>query len=223
MIKKIKRFFSVNWILTIYANIYYLGIKHAFYFPILLGFGVKINSFGDRFSVSIPFKFGSLCFGLKGGPFSLGGKSFWHMDKGAKLKIQGTARISKGTSLKLFSNAELIVGDHFSSNANLILSCAKKITIGKDNLFGWNVTIMDNDGGHTIMFDGVIRNLPREIHIGDHVWIAAESSILKGSLITNDSVIGYKSNVCGLKCIENNSVIVGNPAVIKSTGFQWNH
>ena len=43
----------------------------------------------------------------------------------AKIKICGTARFSKGTNLKLFANSELFIGDKFTSNANLIISCAK--------------------------------------------------------------------------------------------------
>jgi acetyltransferase-like isoleucine patch superfamily enzyme len=59
--------------------------------------------------------------------------------------------MGKGVRLKLFNNSVLVIGNHFSSNANLLISCAKKITFGEDCLLGWNITIMDNDGGHIVI------------------------------------------------------------------------
>lgn len=222
--RSIQRVVSVGWFKSLYVNIYYFGLRKALKFPILLGHNVILNNLGAKDALEVPMNFGSLCFALKGGPFALGdNKSYWHIGKGAKLIIKGTCRFSKGTNMKLFDNAVLEIGDGFTSNANLIVSCANHITFGADNLLGWNITIMDNDGGHPVLKDGLEVNTPKPIVFGDHVWIASECSVLKGSKVSSGAVIGYKSNVCGLICDTENAVIVGNPAKVKSDSVRWEH
>lgn len=224
IIRNVKRVASVSWLKTLYVNIYYFGVRNAFKFPVLIGHNVVIDSLGSCKALNIPMRFGTLCFALKNGPFALGEKkSFWHIGNGANLIIRGTCRFSKGTNMKLFDNAVLEIGNGFTSNANLIVSCANHIKFGEDNLLGWNITIMDNDGGHQLLKDGLEVNTPEPIIFGDHVWIASECSVLKGSNISSGSVVGYKSNVCGLMCETENAVIVGNPAKVKNVSVRWEH
>lgn len=219
----IRRGMSVNWMKSFYLNVYYFGVFQAFRFPILLGFGVKIASKGGRKSVRCPIKFGSICFGLKHDPFSLGyNKSYWCIGKDASAIFEGSFRVAKGTTLHLFPGACFSVGDGFTSNANLLINCMKSITIGDGCLFGWNITMMDCDGGHLLIDQktGRILNLSIPIVLGNHVWVGAEASILKGSKIPDGCVIGFKSNVCGV--IERqNSVIVGNPAKDIKYEVEW--
>lgn len=129
----------------------------------------------------------------------------------------------KRNKIKIFDKAKVRIGNGFTSNANLIISCADTIEFGTDNLLGWNISIIDNDGGHNVTKEGQIVNSPKPIKLGDHVWIASECSILKGSSISSCTVIGYKSNVCGLVCDKPHSLIVGNPAKLKSADIDWEH
>lgn len=222
----IKRFLSVNWLLTIYLNIYYLGIKRAFRLPLLFGYGTQIGAIGKRGCIEVTDKFGALCFGLKREPFKLGSKTnYWYIGESSKFIIKGTCRMAKGVRLKLFDNSKIIIGNHFTSNANLLISCANKVIFGDDCLLGWNITIMDNDGGHTIINEGcsqsTIKN--KEIVIGNHVWIGAESSILKGSVVSDGSIVGYNSFVCGLKTNNTKCLIIGSPAYVKREQISWKH
>ena len=133
--------------------------------------------------------------------------------------------MAKGINMKIFDKANLYIGDGFSSNANLIISCANKIIFGNDCLLGWNITIMDNDGGHLILDkeSNLELNKAQEINIGDHVWIGSESSVLKGSIIPSGCVVGFKSNVCGIKkSVSDNTILVGNPAKPKKENIVWN-
>lgn len=218
------RMFSVNWLKTVYVNFYYFNIGKALKLPILMGYGVRIGSLGNRKAVQIPSQFGVLCFALKGGPYGLiNNASYWYIGKSGVVKIKGTCRMSKGINMKVFDGAILSIGGGFTSNTNLIISCANSIEIGEDNLLGWNITIMDNDGGHTLCCEGKVVNEAKPIIFGNHVWVSAESSILKGSIIADGSVIGFKSNVCGFTSEFHNSLIVGNPAREKKIGCTWIH
>lgn len=77
--------------------------------------------------------------------------------------------------------------------------------------------------GHPI-FDadsGLMLNPPRDITIGDHVWIAAKASILKGVSIQDGSIIAFGSIVTrdvGEKCI-----VAGSPAKKIKGNIKWEH
>ncbi len=223
--KNIIRFATVNWLKSFGVNLYYFDFFKAIRFPILIGYGTIIESLGDKHALHVENKFASFCFGLKKAPFALGNyNNYWHIGKNSSLHIEGTCRMAKGVNMKLFNDANLYIGDGFSSNANLIISCASSITFGKDCLLGWNITIMDNDGGHFILdkYSNIVLNNPQEIKVGNHVWIGAESSILKGSIIPNDCVVGFKSNICGIKDpVSYNTILVGNPAKSKKENIVW--
>ena len=62
----------------------------------------------------------------------------------------------------------------------------------------------------------------KEVNIENHVWIASDCTILKGTQIASDSVIGCNSLVCGIKVEEKNSLIAGSPAKVKKTDIVWN-
>lgn len=223
ILKNVRRFFSVNWLKSFYVNVYYLGIRKAFHFPILLGYGVKVSSLGERNAISVPQKFASICFALKADPFNMGHRnSYWHISKGARAVFSGSFRVSKGTVFHLFQGAIFKVGDGFSANANLVISCAKEISVGHSCLLGWNITIMDSDGGHTVLdaSSGVPLVGANPIRIGNRVWIGAEASILKGTELGDGSVVGLKSNLCGKKFCEN-VIVGGNPAKELKRGYTW--
>ena len=224
--KQIKRILSVNWLQTLRFNFYYFPVKKAIHLPILVGYKVHVGSLGSRGGISVPTKFGQICYGLKHDPFHRGyTNSYWSIEEGAKVTFLGSARFSKGTVLNVFKGGHLVIGDLFTSNANLRLSCAKSIFIGNDVLLGWDITIMDNDGGHVIrnLSDNSITNIAEKIIIENHVWVSAEASILKGKKISTGSIVGYKANVCGLKSEIKNVILAGNPAKIIKEDVVWLH
>ena len=56
------------------------------------------------------------------------------------------------------------------------------------------------------------RDIPKEIHIGNNVWIGLNSIILKGTHIGDNSIVAAGSVVKGVfPC---NVIVQGNPAVI---------
>ncbi len=61
-------------------------------------------------------------------------------------------------------------------------------------------------------------NQDKEINIGNHVWIGCRSTILKGSNIKNNTVIGACSMICG-NLDEGNSIYRNNKCLKK--GVNW--
>jgi acetyltransferase-like isoleucine patch superfamily enzyme len=90
-----------------------------------------------------------------------------------------------------------------------------KIRIGYDCIIAWNVFITDCDW-HSIEK----KSFQKDVFIGDHVWIAANSSILKGSVIGEGSIIAAHSVVRG-EDIPERSVAGGNPIRVIETDVLW--
>jgi acetyltransferase-like isoleucine patch superfamily enzyme len=127
--------------------------------------------------------------------------------------------ISKGSSIRV-SGGRLTIGNNFYMNKNCFISCSEKISIGENVLLGWNVNIRDSDG-HEIIYNGESKKSIKPVIIGNHVWIASFSDILKGVFLPNDSVIGYRS--CVTKGFgESHCLIVGCPAKVVRKNIDWN-
>ena len=98
------------------------------------------------------------------------------------------------------------------ANFNLTLVDDTDIFVGDSVMFGPNVTVAT--AGHPInpdlRRDVAQYNIP--VHIGNNVWIGANSVILPGITIGDNSVIGAGSVVT--KDIPANVVAVGNPCKV---------
>ncbi|MFJ5161281.1 acyltransferase [Pantoea sp. NPDC088449] len=95
------------------------------------------------------------------------------------------------------------------------------VSIGKDCMFSSNILFRACDG-HTI-FDiknGNVLNKSKPIILGDHIWIGAETTFLKGSEIPNNTIIGTSSIITKKHTLEF-TAIAGRPATIVKTGVNW--
>ena len=77
----------------------------------------------------------------------------------------------------------------FTMNTNSVLIAAKRISLASDVMIGRGVVIYDSDH-HTIRnAAGETTNPDAPVAIGDHVWLATNASVLKGTTIGSGSVI----------------------------------
>ena len=118
---------------------------------------------------------------------------------------------------------EIIIGDNtYIGGAHLaVTGKEKKIRIGKDSMLSNGIVIRTGDSHSIIdLSNGEKMNPEQNVFIGNHVWIAQNVTILKGSTVNDDSVIGCCSVVCN--SFEHNSLIVGSPAKTVKEGICWN-
>ena len=121
--------------------------------------------------------------------------------KNAIWDAQESCSINYGCTVEVLQNAELKT-EYFTMNSSSTIVCAKAITLGHDVMIARNVVIYDSDFHAITDEDGKILNKPKRVVIGDHVWIGTNATVLKGSEIGNNSIIGACEIVKG-KLAEN--------------------
>ena len=96
----------------------------------------------------------------------------------------------------------------------------RKIEIGRNCMFSFSVDIRNGDS-HTIIENATGKrvNWAKNIQIADHVWLGANTQILGGATIGENSIIGIRSLVNST--IEPNAIAVGTPAKVIKRGFNW--
>lgn len=126
-----------------------------------------------------------------------------------------------------FKQAKLIIGKNFSINKGYFTtaSCSGlSIQIGDDCMFGTGIYIRPTDG-HTIydINDKHIKNQPMNIVIGNHVWLAKNVAVLKGSVIPDNTVVGFGGiyTKSTNKIASENVVLAGNPLRVIQKDINW--
>jgi len=116
-----------------------------------------------------------------------------------KLVLNGPTRFFQGTYLLISDKATLTCGgiyNLFGSGCKII--CFDTITIGKRVDVTWECQIMDTSFHYiqsTENSSTQIAPLTKEIKIGDYVWIGNRTTIAKGTIIPDESIIASNSLV----------------------------
>lgn len=95
------------------------------------------------------------------------------------------------------------------------------ITIGSGSLLSNNIEIHSSDYHGIYDKDGKRINPDRDIIIGKHVWIGLGCIVLKGSIVSDDTVIGAGSLISG-SYLKKNVILAGIPAKIIKDQVFWN-
>jgi len=141
------------------------------------------------------------------------------LNDNSELIIDGDFVIGQNVKIYLSKNSKLYIGgkDKESDSgitSDCIIMTNKNIRIGKDFICAWQCFISDSDW-HTIE-GGYHQN----IFIGDHVWIANNCNILKGSNIGNNCIVASGSKTSN-KIFADNSIIGGTPAKVLKKVVNW--
>lgn len=214
MMNTIKKINNISLSKTIYANFKLLPLKKAFHFPIVCGRGVVLD-IQNKHGLSLADN-GKLKIGI-GGSFKIAhSKTFFHIGKNGKVIVQGSSSLCKGT--QLVADGELTIGNNFGCNANCLINCGQKMYLSENSLLGWNATVMDGDG-HNMISNGELKPKYSPVYIGDHTWLAAHATVLKGSRIGNDSVVAYGGIVSAK--YEEDALLLGGVNKVLKKNINW--
>ncbi len=123
----------------------------------------------------------------------------------AELPVNGSVSIGAETTIE---------DAHIASNEGA------PVVVGKDCMLAFGVDIRSSDS-HAITEQGSEKRLnpAAPIYVGDHVWVGAHVSLLKGAQVGDGSILGVRSVVTG--SVPSNATAVGMPARVIREGVVW--
>lgn len=208
---------------SVFYNLKWFGFKKGIVLPVLIGRKCIVSdSTGAKITIPIKTRTGNIKIGINEGPFlkGRGEFSYFKLSQNAQIIFKGKCNINAGSVINI-SSGICEFGDEFAANAHFLLSCENEIRFKDKVLFGWDCTVIDGDG-HTVISteDGKKCNQSKPIVIGNHVWIGAKTTILKGIYISDNTIVAYgslvtKSNQKGY------AILAGDPARIVKGEVDW--
>ena len=129
------------------------------------------------------------------------GVSFWIEDDNNIISIGKNSTFECGTQLAACEGTNILIGD--------------------DCMFSNHISIRTTDS-HSIIDNNCVRiNEAKDILIGNHVWVGWQSLILKGSVISDNSIVGARSIVSSSSPHIPNSIMAGHPVKIIRRDINW--
>ena len=219
---KVSEIFSliISLPITLYVNFRCLPFRTAVKLPIFVGYHTHI----DKLSKKIAFGCEPSTFMVRigwGGTEGreTGKRNFLHLNENASIQFNGRCTMSSGISL-ILDLGKLEIGENFYCNKNCTISCNDRIVIGDNALLGWNVELLDSDNHKVIHQNKPEARNHGPIKIGNHVWVAAFSHILKNSTIPDGSIVAYHSVVT--RQFEGEKLLLGGfPAKVIEEQIEW--
>ena len=147
----------------------------------------------------------------------------------ANVHIGGNLNIYVGQihpNFGMVENVHIYIGKYtsFESTNIITYNSNSSVEIGDRCMFSYGIVLYNTDA-HPI-FDadsGNIINSVRKLQIGNHVWIGANATILKNTVISDGCIVGMGSIVNSHYAPTPNSksIIAGNPAKIVKSNIVW--
>jgi acetyltransferase-like isoleucine patch superfamily enzyme len=143
----------------------------------------------------------------------------------AKIRIGSNVSFNRGSEIWVEDdNCVLDIGS-FSTFEKVHLAITEnnsKLIIGKDCMFATDIDVRTGDS-HSIIdkISGKRLNFASSVIIGNHVWVGAAVSILKGVTICDNCIIGTRSVVTKSLGVPH-STYAGIPAKSVKQNVNWN-
>lgn len=211
--RKIKSFFQINWIKTIYINFKMLPFSQAKHLPVVIFGKCSTHSLSGKLTFESPVRFGMLGLGQR--------YEIFQKESGkAELKIEGTLIIKGkaqfGYDYKIFvaKKAKLTIGNMASMASDAKIICTKNITLGDFCRMGSECQLIDtnfHDLKNTLINEVLVKNTG--IYMGAYNFISNRVTIM-GKTTTPDYCIIASNSLCNkdYTSFGNNILIGGIPA-----------
>lgn len=193
----------------IWTNFRYLDFSQAIKLPIIVSYNSFFKTTREGICFECPIRMGMVRIGFHEVPACSRKSTKLHVD--GKLVFKGEAHIGNGSNIYVARDGLMVLGDDFKISASSSIICYHEIEFGRNIQFSWDCLVMDSDTHSIYDEHGNRYNQDKSIVFGDNIWIGCRSTILKGSVIPSNCVIGSMSLVSGKK-FEESSIIAGVPA-----------
>ena len=221
--KDIKQLFRTRLLKTIWLNFTMLPLKQAVKLPIWLFGKTTFRSLKGKIIIKGQVFPGMIrigkndsyidtsvqqCIWTINGTIIFNGRL--HFGRGSYILVSDNARLEFGTN-----------GTYFGSNLRIM--CFDHIVIGDTVRVTWDCQFYDTSFHYIEQLDKdcEIKPLTSPIKVGDRVWIGNRTTISKGAVIPNDTIISSNSLVNkDFSPIEPFCMLAGCPATIKAKGLK---
>lgn len=117
--------------------------------------------------------------------------------------------------IEIGSNSTFTHSVHFCAQEDNV-----SIVCGKDCMFSNTIVVRTSDSHPIFDMNTDLRiNSAKSVTIGNHVWIAPGTKIMKGAIIHDGAIIGSNSMVT--REIPGNTLAVGMPAKVVKENIYW--
>ncbi|HJA66515.1 MAG TPA: NAD(P)-binding protein [Candidatus Mediterraneibacter cottocaccae] len=136
--------------------------------------------------------------------------------------ILGNIGVQKNLGIQIMGNrAKCEIGNNSTFvETSIVINTEGLVKVGNDCMFSHSITLAQSDQHY--IFDLASRkriNNPKEINIGNHVWIGREVELLGGATIGDNSIIGARSVTSGT--FPANIIAAGAPARVIRENVIW--
>lgn len=139
-----------------------------------------------------------------------------------RIIISDKVRFLGPCKIVLQGNAELLIGCNSGIRGVEFNLKQARIQVGELCMFSYGIVLRNHDSHRIIdSNNNQVINLPKDIVLGNHVWIGQNATILKGVDIGDNSVIGFGSVVTS-SC-EAGSILAGVPAKVVKYNVNWDY
>lgn len=202
-------FLALSIIKSVWINLHYLPFSQAIKLPIIVSYNTTFQCFkGGIIKLPSEVHFGMIHIGFH--DVTVAPKTRTTLRLYGSLIFLGSAFIGRSSRIHVGKGAELVLGDDFKVSSSSSIMCCKRIEFGKNIQFSWDCLVMDSDTHDIFYEDGRISQKDKIVKFGDDIWIGCRCTILKGSFIPSNCVIGANTIITGQQFKEN-SIIAGNP------------
>lgn len=187
-------------------------LKH--YFNIIKSLKLYIYGDNNLIDIEFPMRFDAVLIGLQKDNNSFKIKETIHPIRDARFFVEDGGSVSIGKNSELKNRGlHVVVNNGYKNKPKLVIG---------DNVFIAKDAIIRTSDGHSLIdpISKIAINEPEDVIIGNNVWITSRCTILKGSHIPDNSVVGACSLV-NKKFTEPNVVIAGVPAKVIRENICW--
>lgn len=210
--KVLLKIVKTNLLKTLYVNFSQFGFKGLWKLPVMLEYGVRYRNKGKIVAANSRINM-----------LTIKSKTKIEIRENGKLILHGSHSVFNSyLRIIIGENAKMELGNNFSTNECSDFNCLQHIVFGNNVVISINVVIMDTDFLKIYSSVGERINLNKEIIIGDNVWIGCKATILKGTKVGSNIIIGACSLLSG-EYLDEYSIYAGIPAKKIKDGIRWDY
>lgn len=209
------RFFS-----TIYVNFRSLPLTQAIHLPIYVYGKVKIYSLNGTMEIKGPLKRGMIRIGHPEHGAVIEGRSVFLRNSG-KIVFNGPAQIVNGVALNVVGGL-LNLGKNIMFGERVRVVCSKYIEIGEGTRIAHESQLIDTNFHYIMDITKGVTTYPKgEIVIGKWSWVGNRSTIQKGTVLPDYTIVGSNSLLNkNYSDVPSFSLLGGMPAKLIKTGLR---